>query len=268
MAQNPGNKLYHEHETNAEDFYKKYLSDEADQSTLKEFNLYPVERLHSLSDIIRGNSVIDISLGPNISLLLAITNLFNDITVLRSDTSSLKAVEKWMKNHPAAVNFSHVSNKVSDLRDNSDGAQEIETQLRSAIKQLLPCDFTKENITDPVVLEKADCVVSLGMLGTVSTDQTSYMNNMRKLAAMLKPGGRLVVFGGINYGLDNNFMCVGDIKYHHLKYDENTVRKVLTDAGCRVQSIDINECQIPDHMLRISHTFCALAVREDDYHIN
>ncbi|XP_063806606.1 nicotinamide N-methyltransferase-like [Pseudophryne corroboree] len=169
-------------------------------------------------------------------------------------------MEKWMKNHPAAVNFSHVSSKVSDLRVNSDGAQEIETQLRSAIKQVLPCDFTKENITDPVVLEKADCVVSAWMLGALRTDQTSYMNNMRKLASMLKPGGRLVVFGAFNTG----FIRVADTKCNTLSYDENTVRKALTDAGCRVQSIDVKKSMAPDHTIDNTHICCALAVKERD----
>ncbi|XP_063798074.1 nicotinamide N-methyltransferase-like [Pseudophryne corroboree] len=168
-------------------------------------------------------------------------------------------MEKWMKNHPGALDFSHVSSKASDLRDNSAGAQEIEAQLRSAIKQILPCDFTKENITAPVVLEKADCVVSTWLLGTVSTDQMSYMNNMKKLAAMLKPGGRLVVFGGINAG----YFCAAEKKYHILLYDENTVRKALGDAGCHVQSIDVKESIIPGHTIDNTHTFCALAVKGD-----
>ncbi|XP_066428770.1 nicotinamide N-methyltransferase-like [Eleutherodactylus coqui] len=169
-------------------------------------------------------------------------------------------MEKWRQNQPDALDFSHAMKKVCDLIGSRETAQELEEKLRKKVKRILHCDFTKENITDPHVLPKVDCVISAWGLGPASKDQCSYTNNMKKLASLLKVGGNLVLIGAP----DASHFTIGGIKYHSVTRDEKMERMALTAAGCSIKCFQVDDSKIPDHYTDNTHVHFALAVKEQE----
>ncbi|KAG9464102.1 hypothetical protein GDO78_020495 [Eleutherodactylus coqui] len=199
-------------------------------------------------------------MGLGIAHLLVLPDTCHDITVLNANAHNAAELEKWRQNQPDALDFSHAMQKVCDLIGSRERAQELEEKLRKKVKRILHCDFTKENITDPHVLPKVDCVLSVWGLGPVSKNQASYTENMKMLASLLKVGGNLVVFGGFNA----SFFPIGGMKYHTLLYNEKTVRMALTAAGCSIKSFQVDDTEIPDHHIDNTHVYCVLAVKEHE----
>ncbi|XP_066465388.1 nicotinamide N-methyltransferase-like [Eleutherodactylus coqui] len=212
------------------------------------------------SDSIGGGSVIEFATGLGIPHLLVLLDTCQDITVLNANAHNAAELEKWRQNQPDALDFSHAMQKVCDLIGSRERAQELEKKLREKVKHILHCDFTKENITDPHVLPKVDCILSVWGLGPVSKDQASYTDNTKKLASLLNVGGKMVMIGGLNA----SHFTIGGRKYHTVMRDEKMVRMALSAAGCSIKSFQVDDSEIPDHHLDNTHTFFALAVKEHE----
>ncbi|XP_066428771.1 nicotinamide N-methyltransferase-like [Eleutherodactylus coqui] len=250
---------YHDKHDHTEAFYRTFLSRDADPLA-EEVNLYPAERLLGIFEIICGGSVIELITGLGIAHLLVLPDTCQDITLLNANAHNAAELEKWRQNQPDALDFSHTMQKVCDLIGSRERAQELEEKLRKKVKCILHCDFTKENITDPHVLPKVDCVISVWGLGPVSKDQASYTDNTKKLASLLKVGGNLVLIGGFNA----NHFTIGGRKYHTIMRDEKMVRMALSAAGCSIKSLQVEDSKIPDHHVDNTHFNFALAVKEHE----
>ncbi|XP_066428768.1 nicotinamide N-methyltransferase-like [Eleutherodactylus coqui] len=246
----------HDH---AEAFYSTFISKDADP-LIQEINLYPAERLRGILGSIGGGSVIELTTGLGIAHLLVLLDTCQDMTLLNANAHYITELEKWKQNQPDALDFSHAMQKVCDLIGSRERAQELEEKLREKVKCILHCDFTKENITDPHVLPKVDCVLSVWGLGPVSKDQASYTDNTKKMASQVKVGGKMVMIGALNASQ----FTIGGRKYHTVMRDEKTVRMALTAAGCSIKSFQVDDSEIPDHHLDNTHYFFALAVKEHE----
>ncbi|XP_066462075.1 nicotinamide N-methyltransferase-like [Eleutherodactylus coqui] len=252
-------KAYYPTLNNSKEFYKTFYSKDADPLT-EEVTLCPARKLLGILDSICGGSVIELITGLGISPLLVLLDTCHDITVLNANADNVAELEKWRQNQPDALDFSHGMQKVCDLLGSRERAQELEGKLRKKVKCILHCDFTKENFTDPHVLPKVDCVLSVWGLGPVSKDQASYTENMKKMASLLKVGGKMVMIGGLNA----SHFTIGEMKYYTLLYDEKTVRMALTAAGCSIKSFQVDDSKIPQYYIDNTHVNVAVAVKEHD----
>ncbi|KAM4807806.1 indolethylamine N-methyltransferase-like [Rhinophrynus dorsalis] len=254
-------KNYHEHEFDPNHLLYTYLSNSAAKGIRENIYMYPMEKIHIelASGRVRGNTLIDISFGPNISHLLAVCEFFNEITVLESNELCIKELEKWINKEPDAFDWSHALAFASGLKGSSNQWQETEDKLRKTIKHIRKCDFTKENPIDPVVLEKADCVLIVWGLTAISKDYESFCSNMKKIASMLKLGGHLIMFGSIN----TSYFVIGDQKYHALSINEESVTEALRDAGFAEEYFELKGkmkgCQ---HVFDTERLFSVTAVKE------
>ncbi|XP_063313688.1 indolethylamine N-methyltransferase-like [Pelobates fuscus] len=185
---------------------------------------------------IKGDVLIDFSPGPVIFSLLPVCKYFKDIIILEFNDRSIKEMEKWI-NGDTAFDWSHASQLLKDLEGNCDELQEKEHLLRTKIKDVLKCDLSKENPTDPIILPKADCIISIWVLEMVSKDKDAYCNNLRKIYSLLKPGGHLVMV----YDINVSFLKIGEHNFHILTYDEEFPRKTLKDLGFKIESYEVKE---------------------------
>ncbi|XP_018430249.1 PREDICTED: nicotinamide N-methyltransferase-like, partial [Nanorana parkeri] len=137
-----------------------------------------------------------------------------------------------------------------------DQLQKKDMQLKSSIKQILKCDFEQENITSPVALPLADCIVSAWILEVISKNEDEYMRNLEKMIKLLGPGGKLILLGS----LDATYYVVGGERFHCLKYDEDFVKNALGKLGlvidyCALQSRS-NVSDLTDYLAFIFLVAC------------
>ncbi|XP_063291722.1 indolethylamine N-methyltransferase-like [Pelobates fuscus] len=252
-------KHYHKHEINSQDIYDTYFSSSVDENLLDEVFIFPLKAIVNDSKLghIKGDTLIDISAGANIFHILPICTYFKDITILEFNDACLKDLQKWQNKEPGAFDWSHASKIVAELEGCSDKWEEREDDLRRRIKNILKCDFNKENPTDPVALPKADCVFSLFVLAHISEDLNAYRHNLKILSSMLKLGGRLLLVGKYN----GTFYSVGGHKYHVLKFSEEEHGKILRDCGFCLDYTEVKESKVRKDIMHCSHFFFVSAVK-------
>ncbi|KAM8939573.1 nicotinamide N-methyltransferase-like [Pelodytes ibericus] len=242
-------KLYHVHGFDPKHFTDTYFSPNSDKDLQEEAVTDSIKYMHeeSISGNFKGDLLIDASFGPVISHLLPICEQFKEITVIECDDRCIKDLDKWRNNHVDVTDWAHVSKTMMDLHGECDVWQVKEEALRRKMKHVLKCDFDKENPTDPITLPKADCIITAWILGCVSKDHAVFCSNLRKISSMLKPGGRLILFGDINM----TFYKIGQEKFHFLTYDEEFLRASLKDARFNIERYETIDrkttCDITDH---------------------
>uniref|UniRef100_A0A8C5MQA5 Uncharacterized protein n=1 Tax=Leptobrachium leishanense TaxID=445787 RepID=A0A8C5MQA5_9ANUR len=206
---------------------------------------------------IKGDILIDLSTGPCIFHLLPIFKCFKDITILEFNESCLKDLQKWLNKETDTYDWAHASKIVAELKESSESWEGDEDDLRRRIKRILKYDFTKGNPTDPVILQKADCVIVLGVLAHISKDLDVYCNNLKKLSSLLKLGGRLLIIGGFHA----SYYTVAKQKYHILNFSEQDLRAALCSSGFAVERLESKDSRIRDDTVYYHHIFMVSAVK-------
>uniref|UniRef100_A0A8C5R8S9 Nicotinamide N-methyltransferase n=1 Tax=Leptobrachium leishanense TaxID=445787 RepID=A0A8C5R8S9_9ANUR len=251
-------KYYHLHHNDPKQLHEKYFSAAADYKIFEELFIFPVKQLIKIAGKIKGESLIDLSATSNISHLLPICAGFKDITILECSDSCIVELEKWMKKEQDVIDWSYAAQIVAALEGNSDKWEEKEASLRQRVKHILKCDFERDNPTDPVVLQKVDCLVIMYILELVSKDHDALYRNVRKISSMLKLGGRLLLFGGFN----STFYTVNGDLFHLLPFDEPCIRKTLLEAGITVLHIEMIESKVRNEIANYEHIYFIDAVKD------
>ncbi|XP_072012456.1 nicotinamide N-methyltransferase-like isoform X4 [Engystomops pustulosus] len=118
-----------------------------------------------------------------------------------------------------------------------DQLEDKEGKVRSALQHVVKCDLEKENMTEPIDLPLADCIITAVLLDYISKDQNDYIRYLRKFSKLLKPGGHLILIGV----LDATYLTVGKDKFHILTYDEDFARKSLVGEGFVIDRCEVKK---------------------------
>ncbi|XP_063291727.1 indolethylamine N-methyltransferase-like [Pelobates fuscus] len=253
-------KHYHLHDIDSERFAEIYLSATSDALMLDEIFQFPAEELFKevKEGLIGGDHLIDISVGPCVIQMFPIFEFFKEISILEFSDVCVNDVQKWVDGHEDAFDWSFLYKYVMESDGNSGRFKEKENDLRRRIKRILKCDFSKANPTDLVVLPEADCVLSYYVTHMVSEDHDVYRSNMKKIASMLKLGGRLLLFGGYN----GAFFTVGEEKYHLLGCDEKFIKEALEDAGLAIERCEVRKSNIGNEVAAYDYLCFIRAVKK------
>ncbi|KAM5163694.1 indolethylamine N-methyltransferase-like [Mantella aurantiaca] len=231
-------KFYHIHGIDSRDHSELYFSDKEDMIFREDSLIFPMMNLHYQfnSGRVAGNTLIDISNGSFIHHLYSASNSFQKIVVLKFNEKCIMEVSRWLHDRTGAYDWTHTSAAAAELEGNRDQLQEKESRLKSSIKQILKCDFEQENITSPVKLPLADCVISAWILNVISKNEDEYMRNLKKTLKLLKPGGHLLLFSS-TYA---TYFTAGGERFHAFTHDEDFVKNTFSKLGlvidyCAVQ---------------------------------
>ncbi|KAM5163660.1 indolethylamine N-methyltransferase-like [Mantella aurantiaca] len=231
-------KFYHIHGMDSRDFSDLYYSNKEDMVFGEDSLIFPMMNLHYQfnSGRVTGKFLIDIGMGSYIHHLYSASNFFQEIVVLKPNEKCIMELCRWLHDRTGAYDWTHTSTAAAELEGNRDQHPEKESRLKSSIKQILKCDFEEENITSPVELPLADCVINVWMLETISKNEDEYMRNLEKILKLLKPGGQLLLFSVLNA----TYFTAGGEQFHVFIDDEAFVKKVFSKLGlvidyCSVQ---------------------------------
>ncbi|XP_063291710.1 nicotinamide N-methyltransferase-like [Pelobates fuscus] len=253
-------KRYHVHEWEPTDMLNAYQSKTAEEYITDETVRFPIEQLYKVAGQgqITGDYLIDISAGPVAYYLLPIFEFFRDITILEFSDLCVKELEKWRNSDSESYDSTHALSIMAELQGTSFKGNEMENALRRNISHILKCDFTKENITDPVVLPKADCVLSLYVFHAVCEDLDEYCRNLKKVSCLLKLGGHLLLIGLVNA----KYYTVGGSKYHILTTDKKFIEEALRDAGFVIEHMEVIESKMRNDTTYVEHMCFIKASKE------
>ncbi|KAM5163664.1 indolethylamine N-methyltransferase-like [Mantella aurantiaca] len=222
-------KFYHIHGIDSRDFSDIYFSNKEDMVFREDSLIFPMMNFHYQfnSGRVAGKTLIDISMGSFIYHLYSASNSFQEMIVLKSNEKCIMELSRWLHDRTGAYDWTHTSVAAAELEGNRDQLQEKESRLKSSIKQILKCDFEEENITSPVELPLADCVIAGGILNVISENKEEYMRNLEKILKLLKPGGQLLLLTFT----DATYFTAGGERFHILTVDKSFLKNSLSNLG-------------------------------------
>ncbi|XP_068099305.1 indolethylamine N-methyltransferase-like [Hyperolius riggenbachi] len=241
-------KLYHKHDHDSRTYLETYCSGSSDMTFKEDILTLPTEKLHNAlsKGHMTGEILIDISGGPLVHHLYSACEFFQESIVLRANEQCIMEIMKWHDDRTGAFCWGHAAAHVADLEGRSDQCEAKEMKLKSAITHVVKFDPETETLADLIEVPQADCITSFGFLDLVCKDQDDFKRNLRKILTLLKPGGHLILFGGINI----SYYTVGEQKFHAFSYDEKVTSNVLLDEGLTILQCEVtprkSESQLTD----------------------
>ncbi|KAM5163573.1 indolethylamine N-methyltransferase-like [Mantella aurantiaca] len=222
-------KFYHIHGMDSRDHADLYFSGKEDMVFRDDILTFPMANLHYQFNggRVAGNTLIDISQGSFIHHLYSACKSFKDIVVLKSNEKCIMELSRWLHDRTGAYDWTHTSATAAELEGNRDHHQEKESRLKSSIKQILKCDFEEENITSPVELPLADCIISGWILEAICKNEEEYMRNLEKIIKLLKNGGHLLLISATHV----TYFTVGGERFYGFTHDEAFVKNAFSKLG-------------------------------------
>ncbi|XP_068102621.1 indolethylamine N-methyltransferase-like [Hyperolius riggenbachi] len=251
-------KFYHKHPFDCTAYAETYFSDKPDMVFADDTLKFPMMNFHYIfsSGFVKGDVLIDVSVGSLIHHLYSACDIFKDIIILKLNERCNMETSKWKDARTGAMEWKHTSAHAAKLEGKRAQTKDKDEQLKTAISHVISCDFEHENITYPVVPPLADCVTSLWLIDVISKDKDDYVKNLEKISKLLRPGGHLILL----VSLDITFFTAGEHRFHIVQFDESFVKNALYKMGfvidyCAVQKRR-NESKLIDYKAVMFITAC------------
>ncbi|XP_053546287.1 indolethylamine N-methyltransferase [Bombina bombina] len=184
---------------------------------------------------VKGQLLIDIGPGPAIYQELSACEVFKEITAADFTDRNREYLEKWRRNEPGLFDWTPALKFVCDLEGQSGKLKEKEAKLRKTLKRVVQCDVTKSNPLDPLVLPKADCVLTVGCLECACKDEQAYRNVIKNLSSLVKVGGHLII-GSI---LGSTIFRCGSKQFSLINLSEDFLKRVMTETGFAIEDLEV-----------------------------
>ncbi|KAG8550448.1 hypothetical protein GDO81_025517 [Engystomops pustulosus] len=204
----------------------------------------------------KGKSLYDLSVFSLIHQLMIAYEYYPEITILKVNETSVKEMEKWLQTDAGAFDWTYAYDYVKQIKGNSD--LNVEENLKKSIKKILKIDFQKDNLTDPVVLEQADCVVTGWLSEKMCQEKNEYIKSFQKIIKLLKPGGLLIVIECLNA----TFFKVGEEICYVFKHDESFLKEYLANEGFKIVFCKVLDSKIVSPMTDYNKIIYVAAVKE------
>ncbi|KAG8539340.1 hypothetical protein GDO81_021046, partial [Engystomops pustulosus] len=196
---------------------------------------------------IKGDILIDLSISSMIHHLYAACEFFKHIIVLKVNDRCILELKRWVDTRTGAFHWGHVTKLHAEIDEKSYEFQDKEGKVRSAMQHVVKCNLEKENMTEPIDLPPADCIISAWLLDVICKDKDDYIKYLRKFLKLLKPGGHLILVGS----LEVTYFKIHKEKFHCFTYDEKFVREVLVGEGFKIDNCNVSrrtvESDLIDH---------------------
>uniref|UniRef100_A0A8C5R7I3 Nicotinamide N-methyltransferase n=1 Tax=Leptobrachium leishanense TaxID=445787 RepID=A0A8C5R7I3_9ANUR len=257
-------KSYDTDDVDAQFIYDNYFCAATDNDLRYELVDFPIKVIWKCVKLgfIKGDRLIDLSVGSSLYQLVPCFKGFKDITILEVNNGCIDDMEKWVKGEANSYDWAHAIDFLAELEGCSDVSswKDMENDLRSRVTCISKCDFSLKNPTEPNVLEQVDCIINLYVLGTCCKTIDDYSLKLNNMSTLLKLGGSLILVGGFHA----SYYTVNDEKFNILDFEKEDLLKILEDGGYRVEHIEVTEKKSSADFITYDNVFvvCAVKVRE------
>ncbi|XP_078496181.1 nicotinamide N-methyltransferase-like [Lissotriton helveticus] len=187
------------------------------------------------SGAVKGELLIALSIAPYFHWTFPACDYFTDIILGASTDQCVAVIEKWWRNDPGAVDWSHAAKALCELQGNRDAWPEKQNMLQRKIKNVVKYDISKCNPLSPTTLPQADCLILPHCLEAHVTNKEGFCSALRNASTLLKNGGHLIMIAS----LEATFYMIAGFKFPHLCIDESFVRKALSEADYVIEELQV-----------------------------
>ena len=202
--------------------------------------VFPLQCIHDVfQSLPRSLKVLDYGTGPVICYVISAAGRQSEIVLSDPAHANREALKKWLFNEPSAFDwtlyFNHVVQKLEGRSEQE--ARERKEILRRSVKDVAYCEIEDDHpiTTKYPGLFDVIVIIETGALASAhSQDVHGFEHGVAKLAALLKPGGTLLMITLICH--QNNYFT--EYSYFNGKYEHSFfpvssgyVRSVLEKQG-------------------------------------
>ncbi|XP_078496059.1 nicotinamide N-methyltransferase-like [Lissotriton helveticus] len=187
------------------------------------------------SGAVKGELLIELSHAPFFHWTFPACDYFSDIVLGGSTDQCVAVIEKWWRNEPGALDWSHAAKALCELQGNRDAWPEKQYMLQRKIKNVLKYNACKTNPLSPTILPLANCLILPHFLETHVTNKDEFCRALKNVSSLVKDGGHLILIAG----RDTTYYVVGGFKFPHLCMDESLIRKTLVDANYVIKLLQV-----------------------------
>ncbi|KAG8536978.1 hypothetical protein GDO81_025296 [Engystomops pustulosus] len=110
-------RFYHVHDFDSRQYLDEYLSDKPDKTFEEDFLLFPIENVAKTLKLghIKGDILIDLSIGSMIHHLYAACEFFNHIIVLKVRDRCILELKRWVDTRTGAFHWGHAAKLHTDM---------------------------------------------------------------------------------------------------------------------------------------------------------
>ena len=196
----------------------------------------PLRGFHKAFESLTGSSlkILDYGCGPVIQNSISAAAHASEIVFCDIAESNLEAVRKWLKNDPAAFDWTpHFDYVVQLLEGKGEKeAREREAKLRAVAKGPVHCDIYGEPPIEKGYEGPYDVVIDDGCLQAACTTSESFKESVAKLASLAKSGGTLMLFGtDISMEIPTVVTTIGNKEFNCLCITKEFIAETLREAG-------------------------------------
>ena len=147
-----------------------------------------------------GLRVLDYGSGPTIRTTISAATKASEIVLSDYAEDCRKVLRQWLEKHPDAFDwspyfsiddFSHV---VKDLEGKGEKeVEERQEEVRRLVKAVVHCDLTQDPPIERGYDQQYDVVMSSLCIDAVAGTREEYVQGVKKLAKLVKPGGILLL---------------------------------------------------------------------------
>ena len=174
--------------------YENLLRDFAVRNLHKFFRKKSLDESTDVDEL----KVLDYGCGPVIANVISAASLASEIVLAEYTEEGRTAVRRWLDKDPSSFNWSpYFKYIVQTLEGKSlQEAEEREERLRRVVKAVVRCDVTQDQPIEKGYEGPYDVVICCLCLADACKTKHEFEIAVRKLAALIKPGGVLLLYNG------------------------------------------------------------------------
>ncbi|XP_046372587.2 nicotinamide N-methyltransferase-like [Haliotis rufescens] len=143
---------------------------------------------------IKGGVLLDIGTGPTVHSTMSASQHCDSVILADFSPTNRGILAQW-HNRSLSHSFDKHLEFVLKLEGSSEIPSVREAMMRNKVACILHCDLRKDDPFSPNWLPPVDVITSSHCLESVAVDVPSYEYCAKRVAAMLKTGGHLVMVG-------------------------------------------------------------------------
>lgn len=235
---------------------EQYLATRCSDVNNRERIVFPLEMLHKEFSLLPNSlKVLDYGSGPVIMTVISAAAKAADIVLADYSSSNRATLRSWLDNDPTAFNwtpfFEYV---VLNLEGkNPDEVAPREAAVRDKVKNVVSADINNSlRIIEEGFEGPYDVISSSCCLESSCSKREAFESNLKKLSALLRPGGRLMLYlTERKMDRESGFYYIGSQKHAIVSVNAEYVADLLRSIG--FSDVRCSTCRPTD--LTLLHTF-------------
>ena len=184
--------------------------------------------------------ILEFGCGPVIQHAISAAAHASEVVFSDISESNREAVKKWLQKDPTSFNWSpHFDHVVQIFEGKGEKeAREREETLRHVVKAVVYCNVLEDTTLEEGFEGPYDVIIESGCLAAACTSTESFKEAVLRLNRLLKPGGRMLMWGPENDMKKGRIgYIVGGKKFNCLCYDRNFLCETFKETGFKMEYI-------------------------------